>query len=311
MAYRPKSKYKIQTAGAGEFMEKTTSKPYVGKYIELSDGTYQAGDTKREGPVLVLVNPKKKDNTYRVNNRGIYLDHKTRKNAFNYSKLKKEIQHKQDKFEPIYSSKSPPTVKEYKKGQFRRYFCRRKNTLNEYKEITKKVFKSINKEEGKYDHNLYEVGAIQWVLTDDNLNANSRIVKIINRAFPNVGSILFSNLSEYHLPDSLFKPKTQLEEIESGDDTFNEETGEIEPPLKTIPISGVDPRLEEVKKEIEAEVQNIVSKKVKHTPKTASRGRRKKSKGLKNSLRNLKKFKRRKSSGGGGGSSSGGGGGGY
>lgn len=91
MAYRPKSKYKIQIAGKGEFMEKTTSKPYVGKYIELSDGTYQAGSINREGPVLVLIKPIKKDNTYRVNNRGIYLDIKTRKNAFNYSKSNKEI----------------------------------------------------------------------------------------------------------------------------------------------------------------------------------------------------------------------------
>jgi len=286
-------------------MEKNTSKPYVGKYMELSDGTYQTGDTMKEGILLVRVNSIKKDNTYRVMNKGLSLDITTRKNAFNYSKLKKKILKKQDNFEPIFSSKSPPTTKEYKKGQFYRYFCRRKNTLNEYREISKKVFDSINKKEGKYDHNLYEVGATRWILTDNNVNINNKLIQKLNKAFPNVGSILFKNLTEYHLPDSLFKPKTQLEEIATIEEEVEEE--------KVIPLSGVDSRLEEVKKEVEAEVQNIARKRVKHTPPPSSKNRKRK--GLKNSIRNLKRFKNKggKYSGGGGssGGSSGGGGGGY
>ena len=117
MAYRPKSQYKVKIAGKGEFIEKRSSKPYIGKYIELSDGTFQAGNVRSKGPVIVRAKKEKKDNTYRVNNTGLHLDIKTRKNAFVYSKLKKKIQKKQDEFEPIFFTKPSPTVKEYKKGQ--------------------------------------------------------------------------------------------------------------------------------------------------------------------------------------------------
>ena len=102
-----------------------------------------------------------------------------------------------------------------------------------------------------------------------------------------------------------------LEEIAS-DNNLKEDINQP-PPGKVISLSGADLRLEEVKKEVEAEVQNIARKRVKHTPPPSSKNRKRK--GLKNSIRNLKRFKNKggKYSGGGGssGGSSGGGGGGY
>ena len=304
MPYLPKNKYNKKTAGKGEFEIKLTGKPYSGDYIELSDGTFQAGTKYRQGFLIVPISKLSTPNTYKVNNKGLTLDIQTRKNAFNYSKLKKKILKEQDNFSPIYTTYPTPTTKEYKKGQFRRYFCRRKNTLNEYKEINKEIFESIDKEDGTYDHNLYEVGFTPWVLTDNNIIANDKLVKNINRAFPNVGSILFSNLGEYYLPDSLFKPKTQLDEISADDNLLNLN---YEEEIKQIPISGEDPRLEKTKLKIIEEVESISRNRTKHTPKTSVR--LKPSKGLKNKLKSKRGTSSRKGSSGGG--SSGGGGGGY
>ena len=44
MAYLPKSKIKIQNTPGGELNYKLSGKPYVGSFIEVSDGTYYAGN---------------------------------------------------------------------------------------------------------------------------------------------------------------------------------------------------------------------------------------------------------------------------
>ena len=261
MGYLPKNIYTKKTAGKGEFMLKRNSKPFIGTYIELSDGTFQSGTIYGKGELLVPVRKTKNPGTYKVNNTGLHLDITTRKNAFDYTKLKETIQKEHDNFQPIYFTKPSPTTKEYKKGQFRRYFALRKNTLTDYKEINKEIYEDIRDEKGTYDYNLYEVGFTPWVLTDDNTTANSKLIKRLNRAFPNVGSILFSDLSEYYLPDSLFRPKTQMEEI-AFDNNLKDPDIESQLP-KEIPISGEDPRLEKVKKEIEEETENIARKRTK------------------------------------------------
>lgn len=264
MAYLPKNKYNKKIAGKGEFMVKRNSKPYEGEYMELSDGTYQSGTRYRQGEILVPTRKVKPLNTYKVNDKGLHLDITTRKNAFDYSKLKEKIQKEHDKYQPIFFTKPFPTKKDYKKGQFRRYFALRKNTVTEYKEINEKIYEDIKNEKGTYDYNLYEVGFTPWVLTDNNTTANSKLMKQLNRAFPNISSILFPDLTEYHLPDSLFRPKTQMEEIASDDDLKDPNTESHIP--EEIPISGKDPRLEKVEKEIREEVESIARNRTKYTP---------------------------------------------
>jgi hypothetical protein len=264
MAYLPKNKYNKKIAGKGEFMVKRNSKPYEGEYMELSDGTYQSGTRYRQGEILVPTHKVKPLNTYKVNDKGLHLDITTRKNAFDYSKLKETIQKEHDKYQPIFFTKPFPTKKDYKKGQFRRYFALRKNTVTEYKEINEKIYEDIRNENGTYDSNLYEVGFTPWVLTDNNTTANSKLMKQLNRAFPNISSILFPDLTEYHLPDSLFRPKTQMEEIASDNDLKDPNTESHIP--EEIPISGKDPRLEKVEKEIREEVESIARNRTKYTP---------------------------------------------
>ena len=44
MVYIPKSKASIKSAVQGAFVYKDNENPYVGKYIETSDGMFYAGD---------------------------------------------------------------------------------------------------------------------------------------------------------------------------------------------------------------------------------------------------------------------------
>ena len=48
MAYFPKSKISIKETTGDEFIYSSTRKPYIGSYIEFSDGSYYAGKNPRK-----------------------------------------------------------------------------------------------------------------------------------------------------------------------------------------------------------------------------------------------------------------------
>ena len=60
MQYKPGSKYKIQQTRGKELAYKTNKyREYKGFYLEMSDGTYFAGNTiTKIGAELVLINKK-------------------------------------------------------------------------------------------------------------------------------------------------------------------------------------------------------------------------------------------------------------
>ena len=295
MAYLPKSKYKFKTAGLGKLVYNTTFIDFVGTYVELSDGTFREGKSIHSmGEILIPKVPLKNDNTYKViGHNSNNIDPFSRINGGKYSLLKKEIKKTQDKYEPIFFTKPNPTVKDYKKGNFKRYFCLRLNTLNNYTEISKDIYDSLKNEESKYDYKMHLPGFIVWNLSEGISNSiNHKALRKKNVKFPNI-KILFPNLGEYAIPDALFAPKTQVDHIETQNDPT--------PPTTITPSLAVKPELEIIKKEAESEVKNISRIRTKHTSKLPSMPLKK----LKNSLRSQKPSR------GGGNNSSGGGGGGY
>jgi hypothetical protein len=308
MAYLPKSKYTYKTAGDFEFVYQSNKKPFKGAYLELSNGTYREGKSILNiGQVIIPFEKPKKDNTYIIAqpNTGDGLDMLTINNGVKYSRLKENIKEKQDNYEPIIFSKPVPTVKEYKKGNFRRYFCLRINTVNDYKEITKKTYDSLRQNESKYDSPLHMWGVINWSLSDESsATTNFKRIKKLKRRFPNI-DILFPDLGEYAIPGSLFKPKTQIEKIEEQNNPPSIPKGA----KVAIPEKAKNPILEEVQKEAIAEVENINRKRANHQPNKRRKKTPARVKGLKNSLKHLKMF--RKGPKGRSGRTSGGRGGGY
>lgn len=305
MAYLPKSQFTHKTAGEGEFVYKSDKKPFIGPYCELSSGEYREGKgIDSLGDYIIPKVSDKKDNTYIIG--ASLLD----SNVNQYSKIKEKTYKEQNNFEPIIFTKPIPTKKDFKKGTFMRYFCLRANTLNDYKEITEKTYKSLNKKEKKYDFNLHYVGQIEWSLSEE-IASKKNSINIKRLKFFAKLSILFPNLEEYAMPDSLFRPKTQIEKIEEQNN----------PPILpegsklSLPNKIKSTKLEKVQKEAIAEVQNVNKNKNK---KGSLKNYKNKSSitnintpGLKASISHLKMFKGPKGRSSTGGSTSGGGGGGY
>lgn len=192
MTYLPKSKISILEATGGEsgdgFITKNSNKPYVGPYIETSDGKYFAGNsTINRGEEIY------KSEIIALNfGKG---------NDFNtYQKIKISPYKHLSKTKPIPSSKTTPTEKDYTKNYVTRYFVSRVNQQFGYREISSKTYKSINKKEGKYDHVLYNTGLINWAIKGNVYQSNSLQLQKLERTFPNI-SHLFTVLNEFQRSD--------------------------------------------------------------------------------------------------------------
>ena len=97
---------------------------------------------------------------------------------------------------PIIATKTKPLQKHYKRGHYTRYFCKRNNANNVYFEIDIKTFKALKAENGKYDHNLYTAGSLNWAIDGDIMVTNRNILLQKEKKFINI-SILFPKLNEF------------------------------------------------------------------------------------------------------------------
>ena len=188
MTYIPKSKVNILTTGGDELIISSTKEPFMGTYMELSNGTYYAGNNPRK-PGVLLLKPIQSPSNFEQNQTTKF-----------YSSLKTEQYKTLIKKTQIPSSNPLPIEIDYKRGYFTRYFCKKVNEDFMYFEIDKKTFDLINQKKAQYDFNLYQVGTIKWALTNnikgtqEEINAN--IISLKSKLNTNI-SILFNNLEEY------------------------------------------------------------------------------------------------------------------
>ena len=189
MVYIPKSKASIKSAVQGAFVYKDNENPYVGKYIETSDGMFYAGDNIAQ-PGRPLKAAVEND---------IYLKSHATSSIYNslsqanYNFMKKRV--------PFLSSKPQPTERDYETGFFTRYFFRKVNETNHYGEVNKSIYEDLVQRKGVYDYNLFEGGFIHWSIEDtkypgDQKITNRKNLKVLERNFPGVEG-LFPNLAEY------------------------------------------------------------------------------------------------------------------
>ena len=212
MPYLPKSKYKLSQTSGGEFIYLISKKGYTGTYIILSDGTLFAGSNINKvtsTDIIIPVEKQKKDNTYIV-----MEPYKVGQSVDYFNKLNKTIFNKQDKYEPIISTKPSPTEKDYIRGYFYRYIAKRRNSDIIYYEINKKTYNSINKGEEKYDDYLHIVKKIKWSLSSDSGKINMLTLRKITRttSCKKLNSF-FKDLEEYKLNDEILNPKITPENI--------------------------------------------------------------------------------------------------
>ncbi len=186
--YIPKSKVNILETSTAKFVLESTNQIYIGTYMELSNGTFFAGNNPQNpGEKLLPIKPV--NSSFR----------KSKSNTI-YRKLKKPIYTELSKKSNIPITKPSPLIKDYEQGYFTRYFCRRVNDMFNYFEISKKTYNNLKSKNDKYDYNLYVIGEIKWALLETPINdintINDNNIKLLLDQYPNL-DIFFSNLNEY------------------------------------------------------------------------------------------------------------------
>ena len=189
--YTPKSKISVLQTNGNEFLVESTKAPFQGTYMEFSNGTFFAGsDPQRKGQRLIRIEVLKDNFESGFNN-------------MKYNNLKPNIYKNLSKIDSIPPSKPEPTVEDYKRGYFIRYFCKRANEQINYFEIDKSTYNALLNKNNKFDFNLYIVGSIKWNI----IRTNSTLVQEVNKGILNLKSqdfpfieTLFTNLNEYEPP---------------------------------------------------------------------------------------------------------------
>tara|TARA_R110001592_G_scaffold117854_1_gene320067 strand:- start:1036 stop:1842 length:807 start_codon:yes stop_codon:yes gene_type:complete len=184
MAYLPENKYKILYTNGKKYRLKATKRPYVGKYIQLSNGKVFAGDhpSRIIGP-LISIEP--------LLNRNIL----NKKNNNIYSILKPKLAAKQNTSIPIPTSTPYPSALDYSKGYFIRFFSVRLNT-KQYQEISKSTFDDFYKR--NYDKSLNKIFQIEWSLNENNEEQNTKKLRSLNYQLPGIFNF-FPDKGQYGL----------------------------------------------------------------------------------------------------------------
>lgn len=181
--YYPKDKVSDpKIAGPGEFVYSDDGEPYVGSYV-IVNNLYLTGASP--SPQSRFLRPLT-DSRYTK-----YNDPKTSRYYFLTN--------------AEYSNHTPPalflpkpTIKDYQRGQFQRYFVQKKNEKNIIIEISKKEYDKANRANQKgVDLTLYDRFEIQWMLKGkDALSINRANITYANEEFSGIAEYL-SNVAQF------------------------------------------------------------------------------------------------------------------
>lgn len=192
MAYIPQNKYQIKYTNGNEYRLVNESIPYVGNYIELSNGKIFAGDNIQNlRGALILINNNTQNSNVLLND----INNKI------YSILKPDYFNKQKRYISIPASSPFPNIVQYNQGSFKRYLAVRLNT-REYKEISKDVFDNFTSR--NYDKDLHKVFSINWSLLENNEEINNQTLLQYESQLPGIFEF-FPDKSQYGLVKGVIK----------------------------------------------------------------------------------------------------------
>ena len=195
MAYLPKSKVNILDTPGNEFVVKSTQKPYVGPYIELSNGRYYVGGNPLNA-TIELIKPDLDSGNFGSS-----------KNTKIYHILNKKIHGSLKPKEEIPPSRPSPTEQDYNRGHFTRFFVKRVNQQMGFMEVDSHTYNSLASQKDQYDHNLYNPGTIKWALKGNVVKTNSNILRRLEQTWPLI-SQFFSILDLWMLQEPLTSGQT-------------------------------------------------------------------------------------------------------
>jgi hypothetical protein len=180
--FYPKSQIKtgFYTDG-GEYIVGTTKLPYVGKYYKLSNGKIFSGENYNDpnSKELILIEedekldpiselyyndaPPASDGDYNPTQTKSYISDISylSSNTLKYTNLTSKTSSKKQL--PKYTPASP-TLQDYSKGEFLRYFCK-KNNEPIYIEISQDYYEKLASKDSSVLFSLYTPLQVNWLLT--------------------------------------------------------------------------------------------------------------------------------------------------
>lgn len=204
--YLPKNKIitNLYTNG-GEFVNKTTKSSYQGFYHKLYNGKVYTGKTPTDGPVVelekMLSNPNKQPNISQV---ALTPDNNIINNKlWDYQAI---VTYQQAKDQQGANPKIIPdnyipvlTDKEYKVGEFQRYFVKK---INEslFKEISKDDYNNLKQKDDSYLYEMFLLFSYSWLVTGNRVEAyqtNQKTILLTEQKY-NI-QIPFNNYLEYYM----------------------------------------------------------------------------------------------------------------
>ena len=218
--YLPNSVITKKFSPGGQFVFKNNKFPFKGDYIKTNKGKYYAGHNNFQiditGELIESEEFSRGDTIPKYAKKTISQTQL----AKNFGKDNPSTLSFLSRVVPLPVAKNIPNEKDYIKGTFKRYFAKRINSFK-YLEIDKKTYLSLSNKEGKYDHNLYEIGSLNWYLLGNNVyKRNSVSIKNAQINFPNI-FYLFPILNEFMAPTTEIQEnlKTDGGELYYGDGT--------------------------------------------------------------------------------------------
>ncbi len=162
MPYIPKSRIQSNLYTTGnEYLTQDNSQAYVGFYHKTYNGTIFTGKNPDDKPNRVLVPITNSDDSQNTLTKvTIFPSGDTLK----YSRLKGVNFNQSLDVPQLYFT--PPTEQDYKLGEFRRYFCKKRNEFI-YLEISKIDYNRILNQDKSIDYTSWFSFNIPWLLTGD------------------------------------------------------------------------------------------------------------------------------------------------
>ena len=199
MPYIPKSRIQpnLYTAGK-DYVIKNTLEPYTGYYYKIYTGQIFTGKNPDDKPNFPLIPPP--NQPVQINQTQVFI--KDNLANENYKALKGINGNNLRNNPQLFFTQ--PTESDYQLGEFRRYFCKKKNEFI-YIEISKSDYDNLVQKNPTINFQMWDPFNISWTLTGEEkqvyyINRNIVLLKEKNEKYYGLGKYLQEKYLRYYKP---------------------------------------------------------------------------------------------------------------
>lgn len=199
MPYIPKSRIQSNLYTAGkDYVIKNTLEPYTGYYYKIYTGQIFTGKNPDDKPNFPLIPPP--NQPVQINQTQVFI--KDNLANENYKALKGINGNNLRNNPQLFFTQ--PTESDYQLGEFRRYFCKKKNEFI-YIEISKSDYDNLVQKNPTINFQMWDPFNISWTLTGEEkqvyyINRNIVLLKEKNEKYYGLGKYLQEKYLRYYKP---------------------------------------------------------------------------------------------------------------